>query len=350
MRSKYYPFLRLIGIAAITTVLLYYALVYVHNGTIWLFNRGVLAELAFAFFFLLALFWSHTLISKFFTSSSLANLPRTFKAILEGVTVILTSVLICYLLYYLPYVYIYELANVQLDLLPTRVRLAYVISSIASLFFYYFVERERNIKQLQAEHLRAEQLQKENFRAQLESLKNQVNPHFLFNSLNVLGSLIYKNQDQAVQFLGQLSEVYRTLLDSGQQQLVPLQKELELANAYIYLMKTRFGDNVQFEVEVPQDKLQLQLPPTSVQLLIENAIKHNGSTSKKPLVVKIYTSGNKLVVENNLQPRLSEVTSTGLGLQNISNRYKYMSDEQVEINQNDSAFTVKLPLLSTDEV
>ncbi|MFD2513249.1 sensor histidine kinase [Pontibacter locisalis] len=345
MRYKYKFFLRKIAIAALTTVLLYYAVVFIHAGTIWFFNENILIELVFAFFFLFALLWSHIVISKAFTSEPIKSLPNSWKAALEGVTVVVISIAIWYLMYYLPYTFIFSLFGAKLALLPERLRLAYVISSVASLFFYYFVERQRNIKQLQAEHLRAEQLQKENFRAQLEALKNQVNPHFLFNSLNVLSSLIYVDQDKAATFLSQLAEVYRALLDSGDKQLVPLEQELSLANAYIYLMRTRFGDNVQFQVEVPSEYLHLQLPPTSLQMLLENATKHNGSTSTKPLHIRIYVVDEKLVVENNLQPRLEEVASTKVGLQNISSRYKYLTDKKVEIKQSEQSFTVALPLL-----
>ncbi|WP_242929075.1 sensor histidine kinase [Pontibacter vulgaris] len=345
LRVKYKPFLKQVAIAALTTVLLYYALVFVHQGTIWLFNTGILVELVVAFFFLLAIFVSNSFISKAFTSGYFSRIPGSWKAVSEGIAVVVSSVTLCFLLYYVPYRLIYYAADTEIDLLPERVRLAYVISSVAALFFYYFVERERNLKQLQEEHLRAEQLQKENFRAQLEALKNQVNPHFLFNSLNVLNSLIYVDPDKAATFLSQLAEVYRALLDSGDKPLVPLEKEMELADAYIYLMQTRFGENVQFEVVIPPECLHLQLPPTSLQMLLENAIKHNGSTSNKPLHISVYVKDNKLVVENNLQPRFEEVASTKVGLQNISSRYKYFTDEKVEVEQNEQSFMVALPLL-----
>ncbi|WP_161888284.1 sensor histidine kinase [Pontibacter russatus] len=345
MRTKYKPFLQQVAIAALTTVLLYYALVFVHQGTIWLFDTGILVELVVAFFFLLAIFVANGFISRAFTWGPLNRIQGIWKAVLEGITVVASSVTLCFLLYYVPYRLIYYVADTEVNLLPERVRLAYVISSVAALFFYYFVERERKVKELQAEHLRAEQLQKENFRAQLEALKNQVNPHFLFNSLNVLSSLIYVDPDQAATFLSQLSEVYRALLDSGDKQLVPLAKELELANAYIYLMQTRFGGNMQFTVDVPANFLHLQLPPTSVQMLLENAIKHNGSTTTKPLHISVFVKDTKLVVENNLQPRLEEVVSTKVGLKNISSRYKYFTDGKVEVAQNEQTFRVALPLL-----
>jgi sensor histidine kinase YesM len=345
MHVKYKSFLRQAAIAALTTVFLYYALVFVHMGTIWLFNTGVLVELAVAFFFLLAIFVANSFISKAFSSGPLSRISGGWKAVLEGITVVASSVTLCFLLYYVPYRLVYYVADAEVNLLPERVRLAYVISSVAALFFYYFVERERNVKELQAEHLRGEQLQKENFRAQLEALKNQVNPHFLFNSLNVLNSLIHLDPDKASTFLNQLSEVYRALLDSSDMQLVPLEKELELANAYIYLMQTRFGGNVQFKVEVPPSYLHLQLPPTSLQMLLENAIKHNGSTLTKPLHISVCVKNDKLVVENNLQPRLEEVTSTKVGLQNIRSRYQYFTDEKVEVAQTEGSFRIALPLL-----
>ncbi|NDK55404.1 sensor histidine kinase [Pontibacter fetidus] len=346
MHANYKPFLKQVATAALTTVFLYYALVFVHLGTIWVFDRGILVELLVAFFFLLAIFLSNSFIAQVFATGFASRLSGNFKAVLEGITVVASSVTLCFLLYYVPYRFIYYVADTEINLLPERVRLAYVISSVTALFFYYFVERERNLKQLQAEHIRAEQLQKENFKAQLEALKNQVNPHFLFNSLNVLNSLIYIDPDKAATFLGQLAEVYRGLLDTGDKPLVTLEKELQLANAYIYLMQTRFGDNVQFKVDVPAAYLHLQLPPTSLQMLLENAIKHNGSTPAKPLHISVFVKEDKLVVENNIQPRLDEVTSTKVGLQNISSRYQYFTDAKVEVAQTGQSFIVALPLLN----
>lgn len=335
--------------AALTTLFLYYSVVFVHHGTVWILNTGVLLELLFAFVFLLALLWSHGIISNFFASPKVSHISGNYKSLLEGLTVIASSLLICYVVYFLPYTIYYRYMGMHLEILPERVRLAYVISSITSLFFYYFVERQRNVKELQAEHLRAEQLHKENFRAQLESLKNQVNPHFLFNSLNVLHSLIYVDSDKAATFLSQLAEVYRSLLQTSDKQLVPLQQEMSLVNSYIYLLQTRFGDNVQFMVDVPDTCLQLQLPPTSLQMLLENAIKHNGSTTQKPLHIQITANHETIVVTNNLQPRLEETASNKVGLQNIISRYSYLTDKQVIVEKTESDFTVKLPLLHPEQ-
>ncbi|MFD3003706.1 sensor histidine kinase [Pontibacter toksunensis] len=212
------------------------------------------------------------------------------------------------------------------------------------------MERERWKTKLQEEFLRSEQLQKENFRAQFESLKSQIDPHFLFNSLNVLGSLIYRDPGKAVQFLGQLSKVYRIVLESNRKQVVPLRTELELVEAYTFLLKTRFGSNFQIMTDVPLEKMEHGLPPTAVQMLVEKAIKHNGYTPGEPLAIKIFVEGNKLVVANNLQPRLEPANSSKVGLQNIMNRYSHLTEEQVEICPTEDEFIVKLPLLQEEEV
>ncbi|WP_347158811.1 sensor histidine kinase [Pontibacter chitinilyticus] len=337
---------RRIALAAVTAVFFYYIFVFINLGTIWVMNSSILRELMLMFLFLLLTFWLHEKISRYFSTNPFPKLPPYGKTFLEAAIVIVVSLFLCLFIIYLPTYIVIPGVNI----LPLRVRLGCTVSTIISLFFYYFVERQRERKQLQTEFLRAEQLQKENFKAQLEALKNQVNPHFLFNSLNILSSLIYVDQDRAAQFLGQLADVYRALLDSGGKELVPLQKELELANTYSSLLKTRFGDSVHFQVDVKPKMLHYQLPPTSVQMLLENAIKHNGSTSQKPLIISIRVVDQKLVVTNNLQPRLDEVSSTKVGLQNISNRYKYLTDQQVEVEQTDSEFIVRLPLLQVEEV
>lgn len=314
-------------------------------GTIWFFEFEALKELVMFFFFLVFTFWTHEKVSACFNSNRLAKVPPQAKALMEGVTVIFISITYSVLFVFIPqYVFI-----PTVEFTPRGVRLNLVVTSIISLFFYYFVERERGKSKLQEESLRAEQLQKENFKAQLDSLKNQIDPHFLFNSLNVLGSLIYKDPGKAVQFLGQLSKVYRIVLDSNRKPLVPLHMELELVNAYIFLMKTRFGNNLQFEIDKSLEEMHGELPPTSVQMLIENAIKHNGFTAQEPLIIKIYIADGRLVVANNLQPRLEKESSTKVGLQNIMNRYRHFTDEQVEITPTAKEYKVRLPLLKGEE-
>ncbi|MGY2134505.1 sensor histidine kinase [Hymenobacter sp. HD11105] len=224
-------------------------------------------------------------------------------------------------------------------------RLALVVTAVASLFFYYFVEGERTQKKLQQAYWQAEQLQKESYQAQLAALKSQVNPHFLFNSLNVLGSLIYKSQDQAATFLHRLSGVYGAVLEHSDQPTVPLQTELRVAEAYIFLMKTRFGDTVDIEVRVPEHDQARRVPPLVLQLLLENAFKHNRATKSRPLRVRLFVEDNWLVVENNHQPRLEPEPGTGHGLPNIVRRYQHLTPQPVAVLATDDTFTVRLPLL-----
>ncbi len=233
--------------------------------------------------------------------------------------------------------------------MPFRVRTAFVVSVVVSLFFYYLLERERNKKELQQEMLNSARLQKENFEAQFQSLKSQVNPHFLFNSLNVLGSLIQQDKQEAITFKNKLADLYRTLLENGAHSLISLEEELKVARAYIYLLKTRFGGAILFEEEITNKSLDLLLPPGCLQMLLENALKHNGSTKRKPLVIQIYIQGDHLVVKNKLQPRKETIESTKTGLKNIVSRYSYLSDKSVEIEKTETEFIVKLPLLDPNE-
>ncbi|GAB2476802.1 histidine kinase [Hymenobacter qilianensis] len=334
--------LRRIITAALTAIAWFYIIVFIKMGTVWFFNLRGMIELPFIFLFMLSSFWVHEKIALLFTSARLDWLPNWAKRLLEGAAVFATAMLLCCLFVFVPASLLIPTAK-----FPAQdLRLWLVFTAFLFLFFYYFVERERVQKKLQLEFLRAEQLQKESFQAQLEALKNQVNPHFLFNSLNVLGSLIYKDQDQAVTFLHRLSGVYRSVLTHSDRLTVPLRAELELADAYIYLMKTRFGDTLDFQIDVPADKQVCEVPPAVLQLLIENAIKHNGATTNKPLRVRICVDQDQLVVENNRQPRLDAAPSTGLGLQNIINRYEHLTPKPVQIVPTDETFTVRLPLLS----
>jgi len=331
--------------AALTALVFYYTFVFISQGTIWLFDRGIALELTLVFGYLLGLFWVNQHIAAYFETQPLRRLTAGQQAAVEGLAVFGANLLLCLVLLFGPYVAINAVAHMGITLQPVRVRMAFLVSSIVSLFFYYFVERQRSRARLQQELLRAEQLQKETFRAQLELLKSQVDPHFLFNSLNVLNSLIARDTALAQQFLDQLSTVYRLTLDHRDKSVVSLAAELQLVQAYLFLMQTRLGANLQVQLELPPEALALGLPPAALQMLVENAIKHNASTRQKPLLVRIFADGATVVVENNRQPRSSPVVSTGLGLNNIRSRYRLLSPEPVRVAETPTSFRVALPLL-----
>ncbi|HYG01108.1 MAG TPA: histidine kinase [Chryseosolibacter sp.] len=197
--------------------------------------------------------------------------------------------------------------------------------------------------------IQAEALKKENIAARYESLKNQVNPHFLFNSLNALTNLVYEDQEQAVKFIKQLSEVYRYVLDTRDKEVVPLHEEVTFLNSYFFLQRIRFGDKLILQAELPANQ-EIYLPPLALQMLIENAIKHNVVSEDDPLQVSLKYEDGYLIVENNLNKRTSSMEpSAGVGLDNIRKRYAFLNSRPVEIIKNETSFIVKLPILSAPE-
>ncbi len=181
--------------------------------------------------------------------------------------------------------------------------------------------------------------------AQFESLKNQLDPHFLFNSLNVLSALIDENPSQAQKFTSSMSKVYRYVLEQKDKELVKIENEIEFAKIYCNLLKTRFEDSVNFTFDINDEDLQKMVVPLSLQLLLENCIKHNFATSSKPLNIRIFTEGKFLCIENNLQVREQLTESAGIGLANIVQRYALLTKENVFIEKSEQNFKVKVPIL-----
>jgi two-component system, LytTR family, sensor kinase len=191
-----------------------------------------------------------------------------------------------------------------------------------------------------------ETLKRESLAAQLNALRTQVNPHFLFNNLNTLSSLIPENPKHAVDFVQQLSKVYRHILEVKDEKSILLKDELEVLNAYAFLLKTRFGNNLSVTITIPDEKLQQKIVPLSLQILMENAIKHNIVSAEKPLHINVFTQNGSLVVCNNLQMKNQVNESTGIGLDNIRNRYKLLSDKTVNVTESETNFTVSIPLIA----
>ena len=182
--------------------------------------------------------------------------------------------------------------------------------------------------------------------AQFESLKNQLDPHFLFNSLNVLDSLIEENPVQAQRFTNSMSKIYRYVLEQKDKELVSVEEEIDFAKTYCELLKTRFEDAVTFDFNISEEDKKGFVVPLSLQLLLENSIKHNFATSSKPLNIKIFTEKGNLIIENNLQTRELPNTSTGVGLANIVSRYNLLTERNVFVEKSEAFFRVKLPILT----
>lgn len=194
----------------------------------------------------------------------------------------------------------------------------------------------------------AEQFKKISIEAQFEALRNQINPHFLFNSFNVLSSLVYKDPDTSAKFIGQLSHVYRYLLYSQEKKIVLLKEEMEFIRAYLYLLEIRFGENLKINIGQMDDH-EYYVAPATIQMLIENAIKHNIVSRKSPLTISIWLESDTLLIANNLQLKEIKEPSTKLGLQNIMSRYVFLSERKVIVREESDRFLVAIPLLTLEE-
>jgi sensor histidine kinase YesM len=195
----------------------------------------------------------------------------------------------------------------------------------------------------------SEQLRRKNIEIQYAALTSQINPHFLFNSLNALSSLIQADPDKAVVFTREFSKIYRYVLDSNDKLMVTLQDELNFLYSFLYLQKIRFDKALEYNIEINAGCLDLLLPPLSLQILVENAIKHNEISEENPLLITIQGKNDQLTVSNNYRP-IKKVTdrSGGLGLKNLVERYAHYTDIKPVFNIEDNHYNAIIPLLKDE--
>lgn len=189
------------------------------------------------------------------------------------------------------------------------------------------------------------QLDKERSQAELQALTNEMDPHFIFNSLNTLNHLIVNRPQQAHLFNNKLAQVYKYFLINKTRELIPLKDELEFIDNYFFLLQIRHDGKLQLHIELPEESNNAMIPPCAVQVLIENAIKHNEFTEEKPLHINISMNGQYIRVTNNSKPKPYAINSTGIGLKNLSSRYRIITRKNIEIEKGRESFTVKLPLI-----
>ena len=216
--------------------------------------------------------------------------------------------------------------------------IAILVSAILHAFYFY--------KALQDTKVKEQKIIAGTASAKFDALKNQLDPHFLFNSLNVLTSLIEEDPSQAQKFTTSLSKVYRYVLEQKNKDLVSVDEELQFAKTYVKLLKMRFEDSIVLDIPENSSNPEAKIVPLSLQLLLENAVKHNIITSSKPLHIRIHEAGDVLMITNNLQEKQVVKKSSGVGLQNIQQRYGLLSSRVMEIDKTATAFTVKLPMLT----
>jgi hypothetical protein len=204
------------------------------------------------------------------------------------------------------------------------------------------------LKQWKTSLVHAEKLQKEMAETQYEALKNQVNPHFLFNSLNALSTLVHKDADKAEAFIRELSKIYRYVLEKNKHSVATVKEELDFLKSYFFLQQIRFGENLNVEVTVPAEVLNRFIPSLALQMLAENAVKHNEISAARPLHVQIFSDNGFLVMKNELQLRDEKPESTGLGLRNLSSRYETISELKPEFVANGKFYMARIPLIAEE--
>lgn len=227
-----------------------------------------------------------------------------------------------------------------LKALPYTLLISFIISLIFTAIGFFNAWKQSFV--------RAEKLKVEMMAYKYESLRNQINPHFLFNSLNVLSDLVYDDQALAVKFIRQMSDLFRYVLDSRDKELVPLADELAFIQSYTFMLKTRFEEKLTIDIDV-QPRPDDYLVPMTLQLLIENAVKHNEVSEAFPLRIAIRRNEDSLEVENNLQPKKAGDTSTKTGLKNITQQYAFFSERHIKIISTDERYTVRVPILKSLE-
>ena len=262
-------------------------------------------------------------------------------------SVILTFLLLV-LLNGITYVFIY---GASWDYFLEKQRLSwYLFGMIITLVMTLIYHAIYFYKLSQAQKVNEQKIIARSATAQFDALKNQLDPHFLFNSLNVLVSLIEENPKAATKFTTSLSKVYRYVLEQRNKELVSVEEELAFARTYVGLLKTRFEDSITIDIPDHGSRTDAMVVPLSLQLLIENAVKHNIVSDSKPLHLKIYEKNNLLVIENNLQKKQVIKKSTGVGLQNIASRYGLLTDHKMTLEETSTSFIVSLPILTQETI
>jgi len=309
---------------------------FIHNPKTWLTNCIFSVALGLPMMYLNAL-----ITSRFGKKISWEMNPGKRIASTLGVVIVLSIVLTILI----NYIFIYRIQAVSftqflrttLSLLLLQILIIIYIFSVITAIEFFRKWREGLIKQ--------QSLQRKAIELQLETLKNQVNPHFLFNSLNTLTSLVHKDADKAVQFIIQLSDIYRYALENKNKPTVPWPVEKKFVENYMSMQQIRFSGNIAVSMDTGGEG-KFEVIPLSVQMLVENAIKHNIITSDDPLEIAIYVENDFLVVRNKLQLKSSVEYSENIGLANIKQQYEILAGKKVDVSREGGFFTVKLPLIA----
>ena len=307
-----------------------------HDGSIWL--------LSFPLIYLVGIVsWrSQTWIQNWIQVKFPGLKQTSLRIILLGVLIVpVMSVSVIFIIYGYDY---FSVLGYRMK--PNDLQYFLLVGFSVNLVFVTLYEVDYVMGQLKETMLEKESLQQQALQHEFDSLKNQVNPHFLFNCFNTLSSLISEDKEKAEVFLNELSKVYRYLLRNNEDGLSTLENEMQFIRSYYGLLKTRHGDALQLTIDIDKRYNSYLLPSLTLQLLVENVVKHNQLTKFQPLVIEIFTTaGNKLVVNNNLQRRAVKAPSNRVGLENIKAKYELLKQKGFQIMEDGKNFTVVLPLI-----
>ncbi len=308
------------------------------------FDRGLLINFGYTVLYTYALYFANAFVfvalDKWFSYDRFSK-KRLFIGFLGSFVV---TLIVIFLLHLLEAVLVEQQAFN--DFLAKESASNYIVSVVItlivtlSLYAFYFYKAYQDSK------VKEQKIIAGTANAKFESLKNQIDPHFLFNSLNVLSSLIEENPESAQKFTTSLSKIYRYVLEQKDKELVPLEEELSFAKTYMNLLKMRFENSLFYELPLGEIDPEAKVVPLSLQLLLENTVKHNVVSEQKPLNIKIYVDGDYLAVENNYQKKEVLQDRKGVGLDNIASRYGIISRRKVLVQQTQDYFTVRIPILT----
>lgn len=350
-KKKYFEELRIRGILAFVSFFLYYAVLLITDKKYWEFyinmpypiwNYSIDATLTFitilALVSLSVGLGSRLIKSYYFRQNTIRSL------IIYNITIFIINIASIYFIS-MALISVFGTYEFYLsDLYVCSIMITFMSGMYSSIHYLKIkqqAEKKRMLLEIKYinEHEKAE-------RARTELLKIQIDPHFMFNNFSILTELINEDRDIASKFLGQLSKVYRYIITNLKQDIVPIEEEINFLRSYIYLISIRYEDTIKVNIARNIEKSQELIPPVSLQLLVENAIKHNTHSEIHPLTISIFREDKNIVVENNLQPMAFKVPSTGIGQTNIIDRYAMLSDDVPVFEQTNDKYIVKLPIIS----
>ncbi len=326
------------------TIFIVIQLLNVILGSTLHFNINLLVQFGFVALYTFSLTFANSLLFKYLDKIFSTDRFSKKRLIVGFLSSFLVSLLVIFLLRIFEELVVnrnsldYFISNEKAVNYVTAIIITFVVTLSLYAFLFYKAFNENKVKE--------QKIIAGTANAKFESLKNQIDPHFLFNSLNVLSSLIEENPDNAQKFTTSLSKIYRYVLEQKDKDLVTVQEELNFAKTYMNLLKMRFENSISYELPENYDNPEARVVPLSLQLLLENTIKHNIVSEQKPLHIKIFINDNYLVIQNDLQKKEVLQDRQGVGLQNIISRYAILTQRKVIVNQTEKEFAVHLPILT----